>query len=227
VAVDRAAAARIESRTATAFQTGMNTPLPPKVRIHGFPALPQAASGTLDQVDVTAHDIPAGGSDRPLPVTGLVLEMDGLTKSDDDREARARSAGRPRICRTRMSRTPWAWRSPKGTAPVQVGADIVMPLGERVTMTTTVSAVSGNRIAFQNFRIEGGELPAAGQALLDKVFAKPFQLRNIPEGLRLRSVATPPNGLSARFSGDSVTFRPDEDGTRSTSTRDNSPYGHA
>ncbi|MET9970224.1 hypothetical protein ABZZ80_31015 [Streptomyces sp. NPDC006356] len=35
---------------------------------------------------------PADGSDRPLPLTELALRMDGLTKSDDDSEARARSA---------------------------------------------------------------------------------------------------------------------------------------
>ncbi|MFJ8046634.1 hypothetical protein [Streptomyces luteogriseus] len=35
---------------------------------------------------------PADGSDRPLPGTELALRMDGLTKSDDDSEARARSA---------------------------------------------------------------------------------------------------------------------------------------
>ncbi|WP_053084628.1 hypothetical protein [Streptomyces viridochromogenes] len=35
---------------------------------------------------------PADGSDRRLSVSELALRMDGLTKSDDDSEARARSA---------------------------------------------------------------------------------------------------------------------------------------
>ncbi|MBE4741771.1 hypothetical protein [Streptomyces caniscabiei] len=35
---------------------------------------------------------PADGSDRRLLVTVLALRMDGLTKSDDDSEAGARSA---------------------------------------------------------------------------------------------------------------------------------------
>ena len=55
----------------------------------GFPVLAQVASGTLRQVDVTAHDIPADGSERPLPVTELDLTV---RRSDDGSQARADSA---------------------------------------------------------------------------------------------------------------------------------------
>ncbi len=37
VAADRLATARVESRTATAFQAGMHTPSAPDVRVRGFP----------------------------------------------------------------------------------------------------------------------------------------------------------------------------------------------
>ncbi|MCZ4605890.1 LmeA family phospholipid-binding protein [Streptomyces sp. Lzd4kr] len=93
VAVDRVVAARIESRTAKAFQQGMGTPEAPEVEVRGFPVVTQAASGTLRHVDITAHDIPARGSARPLPVSELSLSLDGLTKADDDSEARARITG--------------------------------------------------------------------------------------------------------------------------------------
>lgn len=76
-------------------------------------------------------------------------------------------------------------------------------------MTATVSVASGNRIAFKDFDVVGGPLPAAGSAVLDKVFQRPVQLRNIPDGLRLRSVTTTADGISAHFSGRSVTFRPE------------------
>lgn len=216
VAVDRVAAARVESRTARAFQEGMNTPLAPTVHVRGFPVLPQAVSGTLQHVDVTAHDIPADGSARPLPVTELGLKMEDLRKSDDDGEARARSAeATAYLSYTDVSDT-LGLEVSQGSHPGEVGASILMPLRGEVTVTTTVSALPGNRITFGDFQVVSGVLPGAGRALLNKAFEEPIQLRNIPDGLRLRSVTTTADGLSAHFSGKSVTFRPDG------STRDES-----
>ncbi|WP_312847781.1 hypothetical protein [Streptomyces sp. WAC 01325] len=44
----------------------------------------------------------------------------------------------------------------------------------------------------------------------DRIFERPIRLRNIPDGLRLRSVTTTADGLDAEFTGRSVTFRPEE-----------------
>ncbi|MFE2422347.1 DUF2993 domain-containing protein [Streptomyces hokutonensis] len=210
VAVDRVVAARIESRTAKAFQEGMDTPLPPQVHVRGFPVLTQAASGTLRHVDITAHDIPAQGATRPLPVSELSLRLQGLTKSDDDSEARADSAEATAfLSYTDVSNT-LGLEISQGSRPGQVSAVVLVPLGKQVTVTTTVTAASGNRIAFKDFDVKAGALPAPGSAALDKVFEQPIQLRNIPQGLHLRSVTTTTDGLIAHFSGHSVTFRADD-----------------
>ncbi|WP_405585986.1 DUF2993 domain-containing protein [Streptomyces sp. NBC_01092] len=210
VVVDRAVAARIESRTAKAFQQGMDTPLPPEVHVRGFPVVTQAASGTLRRVDITAHDIPAQGTTRPLPVSELSLRLDGLTKSDDDSEARARSArATASLSYTDVSDT-LGLEISQGSRPGRVSAVVVLPLGGEVTVETSVSAVSGNRIAFKDFEVTGGALPAAGSLILDRVFERPIPLRNIPDGLHLRSVTTTADGLDADFTGRSVTFRPQD-----------------
>lgn len=209
LAIDRAVAARIESRTAEAFQEGMDTPLPPQVHVRGFPVVTQAASGTLDQVDITAHDIPARGTTRPLPVSELSLRLKGLTKSDDDSEARARSAEATAFLSYTDVSNALGLEISQGSRPDQVSAAVLLPLGKEVTVTTTVTVASGNRIAFKDFEVTGGALPGAGDALLDKVFEQPIQLRNIPDGLQLRSVTTTDDGLTARFSGRSVTFQPE------------------
>jgi hypothetical protein len=228
LAVDRAVTARAESRTAKAFQQGMDTPGRPEVHVHGFPVLTQLASGTLRHVDITAHDLPADGSDRPLPVSRLDLDLDGLTKSDDDTEAQARSSQATAILSYRDVSHTLGLEVSQGAAPGRISAKVQLPFGDEVTVTTTVSAASGNRVTFGRFEVTGGALPAAGEALLDKVFAQPIRLSNIPDGLHLRSVTTTATGLSARFSGKSVTFRP-EDGSRSESRQstwmqDNASY---
>ncbi|MFE5922883.1 DUF2993 domain-containing protein [Streptomyces sp. NPDC056468] len=211
VAADRFVAARIESRTAKAFQEGMDTPVEPEVHVRGFPVVTQAASGTLDHVDITAHDIPARGTTRPLPVSELSLQLDGLTKSDDDSEARARSAQATAFLSYADVSNALGLEISQGRRPGRVSAVVLLPLGEEVTVTTTVSADSANRIAFDDFTVSGGALPAVGSAVLDKVFERPIQLRNIPEGLHLRSVTPTADGLSARFSGRAVTFRPEKE----------------
>ncbi|GAV44160.1 DUF2993 domain-containing protein [Streptomyces acidiscabies] len=210
VAVDRAVAARIESRTAKAFQEGMDTPLPPQVHVRGFPVLTQAASGILNHVDITARDIPADGDTRPLPVSELSLRLEGLTKSDDDSEARARNAEATAFLSYRDLSNALGLEISQGSRPGQVSAVVLLPFGRQATVTTSVAALSGNRIAFRDFAVTGGVVPGDGGRLLGKLFAQPIQLRNIPDGLRLRSVTSTDGGLTVRFSGSSVTFRPDD-----------------
>ncbi|MFJ4782018.1 DUF2993 domain-containing protein [Streptomyces sp. NPDC088794] len=209
VAVDRFVAARVESRTAKAFQEGMGTPLPPQVHVRGVPVLTQVASGTLRHVDITAHDIPADGSERPLPVTELALDLHGVSKSDDDKEARARKAEATAYLSYEDISNALGIEVGQAAQPGRITATVLLPLDSKVNITTAVSATSGNRISFHDFQVTGGTLPAIGRTLLDRVFAEPIQLRNIPEGLNLRSVSTTATGLTAHFSGESVTFRPD------------------
>ncbi|MCX5330461.1 DUF2993 domain-containing protein [Streptomyces sp. NBC_00140] len=209
VVADRLAAARVEANTAQAFQQGMDTPQRPEVHVRGFPVLTQMASGSLRHVDITAHDIPADGANRPLPVSELDLRLNGLTKSADDTEARARSAQATACLTYADVSDALGPELSRGSGAGEVAARIRIPFGDEVTVTARVSAVSGNRIAFEDFRVTGGLLPDVGRKLLDTVFDRPIQLENIPDGLTLRSVTTSADGLTARFSGTSVTFHPE------------------
>lgn len=158
-------------------------------------------------------------------MTELALELDGLTKSDDDSEARARSAEATAFLSYADLSDTLGLEVSQGYGTNRIRARVLTSLGFEVTATTTVSVASGNRIAFKNFEIAGRvALPESGAKLLDKVFAEPIALRDIPEGLHLRSVAPTPRGLTAHFSGKSVTFHPDD--TRDTrEPRDTAPNG--
>ena len=210
VAADRLATARVESRTATAFQAGMRTPSAPEVHVRGFPVLTQLAAGTLRHVDITAHDIPASDTTGLLPLSELSLQLTDLRKSDDDSEARAHSAEATALLSYPDVSEALGLEISRGSRPGQVSATVPLPTGGDATVTTTVSVLSGNRIAFRDFQVTGGVLPGLGRAALTTVFERPIQLRNIPQGLRLRSITTTDGGLSARLSGESVTFRADD-----------------
>ncbi|MET7575527.1 DUF2993 domain-containing protein [Streptomyces sp. NPDC005492] len=210
VVVDRLAVARVESRTAKAFQMGMHTPTTPDVDVRGFPALTQMASGTLRHVDITAHDLPASDITGPLPVSELSLRLKGLRKSDDDRTALAHSADATALLSYPDVSDALGLEISRGSRPDQVRASVRLLPGDDITVTTTVSVLSGNRIAFRDLEVTGGLLPEVARVAIAKVFEQPIHLRNIPHGLRLRSVTTTGSGLSARLSGESVTFRSGE-----------------
>ncbi|WP_210584603.1 DUF2993 domain-containing protein [Streptomyces sp. GESEQ-35] len=208
VVVDRVAAGRAESRTAEAFQEGMGTPQRPSVHVGGFPVLTQLARGTLRHVDITAHDIPARGTTRPLPVTELTVGLDGLKTSGSADEAHARSVDATAFLSYEDVSQALGVDISQGDEPGRVDATVSLPLVGDVTVSAAVSAASGNHIAFTDIRVAQGELIPPAKALLDKALEEPVPLRNIPEGLRLQSVTTSQSGISGRFTGEAVTFRP-------------------
>ncbi|WP_432005497.1 LmeA family phospholipid-binding protein [Streptomyces parvus] len=205
---DRVATSRVESRTAEAFQQGMGTPTRPSVDVRGFPVLPQLSSGTLRHVDITADDIPARGTARPLPVTRLTVGLDELETSSDADQAHARAVDATAFLSYEDLSDALGLEIEGDSETGRVRAELILPLSGEATVSTAVEAASGNRIAFTDFSVTQGELPAAGQMLLERVLGEPIQLRNVPEGLHLRSVTVTPKGLDARFTGDTVTFRP-------------------
>nr|AGZ94047.1 hypothetical protein [Streptomyces sp. MMG1612] len=208
VAVDRIAAARAESRTAKAFQDGMGTAERPSVHVSGFPVLTQLAAGGLNHVDLTAHDIPANGTTRLLPVTKLTVGMDGLKTSGGADEAHARSVRATAFLSYADVSNALGVEVSQGDGPGRINATASLPLVGDVTVSAAVSAASGNRISLTDVRAVQGELLAPLKSLLGKALEEPIPLENVPEGLRLRSVTGTEDGIDARFTGRSVTFRP-------------------
>ncbi|MFF7946364.1 LmeA family phospholipid-binding protein [Streptomyces griseorubiginosus] len=214
VAVDRIAADRAESRTAEAFQDGMGTAERPSVHVSGFPVLSQLAAGSLDHVGLTAHDIPADGTTRPLPVTKLTVGMDGLKTSGNADAAHADSVTATAFLSYADVSSALGVQVSQGDEPARVDATARLPLVGDVTVSAAVSAASGNRIAFTDVRAERGELLPPLKSLLDRALNEPIPLRNVPEGLHLRAVTTTEDGIDARFTGRSVTFHPDSSAGR-------------
>ncbi|WP_345653364.1 LmeA family phospholipid-binding protein [Streptomyces siamensis] len=209
VLADRVTAARAQSRTAEAFQDGMGTPKRPTVHVGGFPVLTQLAEGSLRHVDITADDIPARGSARPLPVTRLSVRLDGLKTSGPADEARAGSVTASAFLSYEDLSDALGLDLSPGDAPGRIDATAGLPLVGDIAVSTALSAADGNRIAFTDVRVTQGRLMPPARALLDKALAEPLPLPNIPDGLRLRSVTTTEKGITARFTGKAVTFRPD------------------
>jgi len=156
-----------------------------------------------------SHDIPAGGTTRPLPVTKLTVGMDGLKTSARADEAHADGVTATAFLSYADVSSALGVQVSQGDESGRGNATASPPHVGDVTVSAAVSAAGGNRIAFTDVRAEQGELLPPLKSLLDKALDEPIPLQNVPEGLRLRSVTTSEDGIDARFTGRSVTFRPD------------------
>ncbi|USQ85385.1 DUF2993 domain-containing protein [Streptomyces phaeoluteigriseus] len=210
VVVDRVAAARAEKRAAEAFQEGMATPRRPSVHVSGFPVLTQLAGGRLRHVDITAADIPAHGTTRPLPVTRLTVGLDGLKTSGSADEAHARSAEATAFLSYEdvSGEAHSAWTSPRRAGPGRRdGQPAARRRGER-----EYGRLGRRR---QPDRLHGcprhpGRAVPSREGSARQGTGRARALHNIPEGLHLRSITTTANGIKALFTGTSVTFHPNQ-----------------
>lgn len=141
-------------------------------------------------------------------MTRLSVGLDGLRTSGSAEEAHAdRVEATAFLSYPDLSDVLGLTVSPSDRAG-RVDATVSLPLAGEVTVSAAVSAADGNRIAFKDVQVTEGELIPPVKALLDRTLSVPVPLQNIPQGLHLRSVTTTKNGIDARFTGTSVTFRP-------------------
>ncbi|WNZ14304.1 DUF2993 domain-containing protein [Streptomyces sp. 11x1] len=130
----------------------------PSVHVSGFPVLPQLAEGRLDHVDLTAHDIPANSTTRPLPVTRLTVGMDGPRTSGSAGEAHARSVRATAHLSHADVSSALGVQVSQGDESGRIDATASLPLVGDVTVSAAVSAANGNRVGFTDVRAEQSEL---------------------------------------------------------------------
>lgn len=109
-------------------------------------------------VDLTAHDIPANSTTRPLPVTRLAVGMDGPRTSGSADEARARSVRATACLSYADVSSALGVQVSQGDESGRIDATPSLPLVGDVTVSAVVSAANGNRVGFTDVREEQGEL---------------------------------------------------------------------
>ncbi|PVC90108.1 DUF2993 domain-containing protein [Streptomyces sp. CS131] len=211
VAGDRVLTRIAESRTAEAFQAGMDTPERPSVRFGGFPLTAQLVSGTLKQVDITAQDIPGGEGPHAVSVSRLSLHATGLNFADAEELRAGAVEAAVALSYADLSKA-IGFEFTQGPKPGQLTASVPLPLDHRVKVTATLAVTTDNHIAFRDFEVTDLPLNNIASALLTKVFEEPIKVDDLPSGLDLRTVGTTAEGLEIRASGRSVVFRPETAG---------------
>jgi LmeA-like phospholipid-binding len=213
VAADFAAARVFEDRVTEVLQREYGLDRRPVVQVRDFPFLPNLATGRLENVDVAADDVQAGG----VNAARLVLHLHDVTVPRDvllgerGRVEVGRADGQVELTEAEVNRL-LADRAPG--ASLDVGED-----GVRVRLRTEllgqpVEAVATGRlgasrgaIAFAPEKVElGGGLDPALGSQVAPLLAVRVPLPELPAGLRLEGVDTRPGTVvvTGRAAGVSV-----------------------
>ncbi|MEV7341504.1 DUF2993 domain-containing protein [Streptomyces sp. NPDC093544] len=198
-----------EAQTAHAFQKATGTATAPEVHIRGFPFLTQAARGTLDQVNVSAEQIPAG-TDSPVPISRLDAHMTHLKRSSDADSAQAGSAEATAFVSYEDLSTTLGLDVRAGSAPGRITASLSVPIAGNIAVNAQVTKDGPTTIAFKVLGISSDQLPQSVLDSVSRTFEKKIPLQNLPHGMTLRSISTGSSGIGVTLSGHDVTFKTSE-----------------
>jgi LmeA-like phospholipid-binding len=212
VAADFAAARVFEDRVTEVLQREYDLDRRPVVQVRDFPFLPQLATGRLENVDVAADDVQAGG----VTAARLVLHLHDVRVPRDvllgerGRVEVGRADGQVELTEAEVNRL-LADRAPG--ASLDVGEDGVRVrlrtelLGQPVEAVATGRlSVSRGAIAFAPETVELGGLDPALESQVAPLLAVRVPLPELPAGLRLEGVDTRPGTVvvTGRAAGVSV-----------------------
>jgi hypothetical protein len=212
VAADFAAARVFEDRVTEVLQREYDLDRRPVVQVRDFPFLPQLATGRLENVDVAADDVQAGG----VTAARLVLHLHDVRVPRDvllgerGRVEVGRADGQVELTEAEVNRL-LADRAPG--ASLDVGEDEVRVRLRTELLGQPVEAVATGRlgasrgaIAFAPEKVELGGLDPALESQVAPLLAVRVPLPELPAGLRLEGVDTRPGTvvITGRAAGVSV-----------------------
>lgn len=213
VAADRIAVSVAQNKAAERAQATEGLDHRPKVTIKGFPFLTQAAFGKLDDVQIKAEDIAAGGGGKTLRIATFSADLHGVKFSNSYRTAIADSAdGMAFITYADLTKaapagvTVSAAGSSTDGKPMVKLTGTIPGIGTKISVLSQVSVRGADSIGLQAQDLPK-ELKALG--LEDNVRQQidfVSELTHLPSGISLTSVTTTPDGLSVQAGGKHVTL---------------------
>lgn len=209
VGADFAAKAFAQSKIATQIQK-QGFPTKPSVSIAGFPFLTQVISHNLQQITISSSNIPAG----PITITSLSAVLDGVhVNSGFSGGTVSRLHGMAFISFRSLS---GALKSQGGgIAGAFVGGSSLKltPVGNNEVRASLNLVITTASATWQISRPSGHEINARlvssnglPSSLLSSVSNINIPLSALPMGLELQSITVATNGITAKLTGQSLSF---------------------
>ncbi len=209
VVVDRITLRIAEDRAATTLQNSQNLSDKPKVRVTGFPFLTQLLAGEFDHVVITASDIEVG-TDKPLHIDSVTVQLHTVTVPDDYSQVRAKTAtADAKISYSDLSETLGVPVHYAGGGRIEAQTSATL-FGH--TLHATVSAVpqASNQggITFQDPKIvaAGITLPDAASQALAGVFSSAISLTGLPFHVQVEGASARADAVHLQLSGRNLVY---------------------
>jgi len=215
VAADRIALHFAESEAADKAQQTQGLSEKPDVSIEGFPFLTQVASKKLDDVKVTANGITAGTGAAALRIERFAAELHGVRLGDGFASAVADTAdGSALVTYADLTKA-----APQGVTVTYGGAGTGGAGKVKLTASLDVPGVGTvKRSVVSQITVKGGDtislkadsipdldgLPASVETLIREQIDFSRELLGLPEGIKLKSVDTGPDGIAVAATGTNV-----------------------
>ena len=209
VVLDRVGVYVAERYAADTIQNSQHLNKRPDVDVEGFPFLTQLASGSFDQISVTAHDVPLGQSPTVLDLSRMRVTLDHVDVARDLSTVHATDAHATATATyAELSKTLGIDVTYDGDGRIKAAKDITL-LGQTVSAAITArpSLVNG-ALGFGTPVINGlSGLSSAVVAAVQKIFRLRVPLGGVPFGVQVRSLAVTAAGVVIQFAGRDLTYR--------------------
>ncbi|GAB2464501.1 DUF2993 domain-containing protein [Jatrophihabitans fulvus] len=209
IAVDRIGDFAAEKVAASALQQSQDLPSEPDVDVGGFPFLTQFASGTYDEITVTAANVPLNKANLDVTLDQLRVVLDNLTVSDNFRSFRAETGHATGVLGYReLSDKLGVDLSYAGDERVRVSKEFTV-LGRTFRPGVTVAPiVTDNVLSFGKSQINaGGALAGQIARLVNQLFDKPIPFDGIPFDVTLQKAQATAAGLRLDLVGTDLSYR--------------------
>jgi hypothetical protein len=207
VGADRVSLFFAERTVGDTIQSSQHLQNRPDVDIAGFPFLTQLAARKLDEVTVTAHDVPLGNDANALRVSVVRADMHEV-RIDFVLDRATVGTGTATALITYAELTRHLGVRLRYAGDGRVRASVPVSLGGHavdVGVTARPDLVNGS-LAFGGTSRDSG-VPVDLLARLADALGAPIDLTGIPFGLRLQGLHADAAGVTVQLSGRNVTLQ--------------------
>ncbi|MCW2496800.1 DUF2993 domain-containing protein, partial [Jatrophihabitans sp.] len=193
-----------------AIQQSQHLDSRPSVTVRGFPFLTQLASGSYDEIDVTAKGLVVGSSLRTLRIAKVTVHLHGVHISDGFTHVKADTATADAvIAYADLAKTVGATVKYAGAGRVEASAGVtVLGVALRGSVSARPELTSNAELRFADAKVGalGVQAPASFESLLSGIFATPIPLAALPFGLTFTGLTATSAGIDVQLTGHGLSY---------------------
>lgn len=206
--VDRLGDYVAEQAAASTIKSSQGLAHKPGVDISGFPFLTQLASGSFDEITITAKDVPVGTADHQLDIGQVRVVLHELTVSRDFKRVHAATANATAtVSYAALGQTLGLTVSYSGDGRITASRQVtVAGVTLNASLTTRPELVNGALSFTQTAINNGAQLGGEITTLLNQAVGLAIPLQGIPFHVQVTTLKVDSGGLSIGLVGRDLSY---------------------